>query len=166
MDVVWRHLTETIMNHFFLSGDERLSAWKHLRTDLLTNEMSDGEHLAVLAEWWRPCPEVNRSLDPYDPKSWPTTWELLHDGNMCRSAIGLSMEQTLLMRNGRWNSNRVKLAVVNDKIDGVYMIPIVDKQWALNYEPGEITSVLSESFIENIQIIDIFTFNNGKHDIN
>ena len=149
------------MNHFLLSSEERLKCWRKMRLELLRKDLSDLDHLKIVAEWWAKCPiSYQRTIDPYSSENWPSGWELIHDGNFCRSLIGLGMEQSLLLREGRWNSDRIKLSYIDDNKEMDYLAPIVDDTYILNYSLNEVV-LLNE--IENITIIYQYYFDGKNH---
>lgn len=147
------------MNPFLKPKSQRLQSWREFR-NYLNSDMSDLEQLEEIVKWWSQCPLSSRTLDPYAPATWPTGWELVHQGDFCTSAIALGMEQTLLLRNGRWNSDRVKLVLINDNDEDIYLAVLVDNKWILNYSHGEIFDISS---INNIKILMTSIYSENRH---
>lgn len=146
------------MNIFLTSPSERLKEWRKFKL-FLNNEMTDMEHLIEVNNWWAQCPLSARSLDPYTAETWPSGWELIYRGDFCRSAISLGMEQTLLLRNGRWNSDRVKLHLIDDNKEDIFLVVNIDDKWILNYEYNNVIEVSKTKF----KILNTFKFDGNTH---
>lgn len=148
------------MNPFLMSKEDRLHAWREFRMQSLDQEMTDIEHLESVVNWWSSAPIVNRLLDPYDCIGWPTGWELVYGGDVCKSSRALGMEQTLLLRDGRWAEDRTKLLLVDDSED-IYLVLLVDDRYLLNYKHNHVVE-LDEI---NVSILETFIFSENKHKI-
>ena len=147
------------MNPFLTTKSDRLRQWRDFRKSLSVAQ-SDLEQVTAIANWWAQAPEGTRVIDPYDQRRWPSGWELIYAGDFCRSSIALGMEQTFLQRNGRWTENRVKLALLDDNGEDIYLVLIIDDTWILNYDHGR---VIELSTLEDIQIIRTYAFMGRKH---
>ena len=73
------------MNVFLLSPEKRLKEWRNFRKELL--DLSYYDQLQNTIEWWSHCPLANRSIDPFTPDHWPTSWELMYKGDFCKFSI-------------------------------------------------------------------------------
>lgn len=80
-------------------------------------------------------PYGSRSLDYYTPDEWPTPWEILFYGSFCTSSISLLMYYTLIMVNPDID---IELELVEDN-DGLYLLPIIENQFVLNYELSKVS---------------------------
>lgn len=115
-------------------SEERLALWKTLRGNL--KELPLIEQLAVISQFCSKIPAGVRTVDYYNPANWPTPWEILYYGQFCRSSISLIIFYTLTMLNGK--EQNIELWVVKDN-SGDYLLPVIDNQFILNYEPGKIS---------------------------
>jgi len=146
-------------NPFLASKSARLKEWRFVKKQLNPG-MSDMDHLQMIVNWWSPCPISPRVIDPYDAELWPTGWELVFRGEFCQSSIALGMEQTLLLREGRWTNERIKLLLINDNNEDIYLIVLVDDKWILNYSYGEIIDIAT---VNNIKILMKFIYSSNSH---
>ena len=76
---------------FNLGYDDRLSKWREFRETLnnSTNPIKD------VVRFYRLAPTVSIHTDPYNVKSWPGPWELLHENQYCNFCKVLGMCYTL-----------------------------------------------------------------------
>ena len=116
-----------------IHGEDRLLLWKKLRTDL--KSMTLDKQLEEVAKFCASMPFGSRSLDYYLPADWPTPWEILFHGSFCTSSISLLIFYTLAMIP---ISVKLELYLVEDD-NGVYLLPIIDDQFVLNYELGSVS---------------------------
>jgi hypothetical protein len=123
------------MNPFLNPASERLSEWRNFRASI--KDMTDLDQLLKVANWCSQAPLCNYSMDWDNPKSWPTPWQLIHEGIFCPTAVAYLMEQTLLMAG--WSSERLRLIYVKNSEEQVEkMLLLVDDEWVLNYAHGEV----------------------------
>lgn len=73
--------------------EDRLIAWKNLRSRLDYEE--DPVQCAI--DFWKPIPEVSRSIDPYDAKTWPDPWEMIEENSFCEYTKVLAIGYTLML---------------------------------------------------------------------
>lgn len=126
-------------NVFLLPPKERIKHWKKFR-DTLNSQQSDETQLLLVQEYWHQYPYIERLLDPYDKSGWPTPWEILYSGDICKISIAYLMQQTLLMSDNRWNSDRIKLVYIRDvELSADIMVVVVDAKYVLNYSLHELT---------------------------
>ena len=126
------------MNVFMMSPSERLDAWGSFRDSLPS--MSEQEQYANVAKFWAQCPFSKWVIHPEDSRNWPTTWELLHDGNYCRNSIAVGMESTLRLSGVA--PERLKLVMarhIDDQEE--FFVVIIDDTHVLNYSYGETVQV-------------------------
>jgi hypothetical protein len=118
------------MNPFMLMPSERLDEWTSIRDGLPS--LVESEQLEQVCRWWGMTPLSKRTVDPFDPKAWPTVWEMLHDGNLCQNAVAISMESTL--RLSGWDPSRMVIQMVysNEENNEFFVVKIDDK-YLLNY---------------------------------
>jgi len=122
------------MNWNILQNEDRLLLWKKLRSDLQGQNLETV--LPQVANFFRPFPFETRTIDYYTPNSWPTPWEILHHGNFCISSISLLIYYTITLVSPE---TQVDLILVDSQL-GVFMIPLVENKFVLNYEAGMIST--------------------------
>jgi hypothetical protein len=126
---------------------ERLHLWKKLRDDL--KDESEETVLQEIAKFCAPMPFGARSIDYYSPDDWPTPWEILYHGDLCTSSISLLMFYTLDLLGYA----DIALHLVEDE-DGIYLLPVVENQYVLNYALGQVS--MYPSIKENLTVLKIF----------
>lgn len=91
-------------------------------------------------------PAGRRTLDYYNPASWPTPWEIVFHAEFCKSSVSLLLFYTLAILYGK--EYNIELWVVKDN-NGDYLLPVIDNQFILNYEAGKVSnhSDVSDYFI-------------------
>jgi hypothetical protein len=121
------------MNWDKLSDEGRLHLWSQLRFDIRSLPLE--EQLDKIAEFCSTMPSGRRTLDCYNPESWPTPWETLFYGQFCKSSISLIIFYTLAVLNKELD---IEPWVVKDN-NGDYLLPVIDNQFILNYEAGKVS---------------------------
>lgn len=139
-----------LRNLWLRSPDERLASWREFRIELQSSydryeaNGSDADHailvncLEAISTWWEQAPMVNVAIDPYNPESWPTVWEIIYQGECCKYSRGLAMAY-----NMHYMDPRVKVTLdrVRDHAFGdEYMIANFGGLYALNSLHGKIIS--------------------------
>lgn len=122
------------MNWSAMPSDERLNLWKILRTDMGALPLND--QLELISEFCSTIVYGARSIDYYTPSSWPTPWEIFFHNSFCKNSVSLVIFHTLSMLG---SAETVELWVVKDN-EGDYLLPIINNQFILNYEPGKISN--------------------------
>jgi hypothetical protein len=117
-------------------GEDRLILWKKLRADL--KDLPVDKQLNEVAKFCAGIPFGARSLDYYSPADWPTPWEILYHGSFCTSSISLLIYYTLAMIP---IAAKLDLYLVEDE-DGVCLLPVVNDQFVLNRELGQVSMYL------------------------
>jgi hypothetical protein len=117
-----------------IPNEECLALWKKLREDLEKEPLD--KRLSEVAKFCSRMPFGSRTLDYYTPKEWPTPWEILCNGSFCTSSISLMMYYTIILLP---DSPNIELLLVEDE-DGIYLLPLVDNHYVLNYELGQIST--------------------------
>jgi hypothetical protein len=135
---------------FNKSVDDRLSQWANLRT---TVDISN-DPLRDVCEFWNQAPYIpyNRNVDPYNPRSWPTPWEIIAENHYDDFTRAIMMGWTLKYSN-RYRNSKIELQILVDKQKKTqYNIICVDSEWILNYidnEPASIKNVPEAFYLEN-----------------
>lgn len=124
-----------MQNQFLFGKKQLLNSWKTIRSSL-TSDLNDKDHLIIVSKYWSMAPLSSHIIDWDQPQGWPDPWKLMHDGNFDDSCIAIGQFYTLLLSaDERWNTSRLKLMLVNDKIRSLQCIILeVDNRWILNLE--------------------------------
>ena len=120
---------------FDKSPDERLSLWSDLRRNLTTAD----DPLQLTAEFWSAAPVVihNPKVDPYNPKSWSTPWELIYDNKYDDFTLALMIGYTLKFSE-RFKNDRIEIkTMVDSQRTKLYNLVYVNDTVILNYAPNE-----------------------------
>lgn len=130
------------MNWNNIPNGERLRLWKKLREDIKLLDIE--QQLEKIAEFCASMPLGYRSMDYYTPENWPTPWEILFYGTFCPSSISLLMFHTISLLPE--SHNELELLLIED--DDVYLLPIIDNHFILNYQLGAVNrySDIQDSF--------------------
>ncbi len=125
-----------------IPNEERLHLWKNLREEM--KDLLLEEQLKEVSNFCKSMPIGSRTMDYYTPENWPTPWEILFYGTFCTSSISLIMFYTLDLLEGE---KILELLLVEDD-EGVYLLPIIDNQFVLNYHLGQVStySKISKEF--------------------
>lgn len=131
-----------------LSATERTDLWRQEREELKQQNYIDRLH--SLSIFFSHVPFGSRTIDYYTPSDWLTPWEILHYGTFCRSSISLLMYHTLTIVEPEIN---IKLCLIDDKED-IFLVPVVDDTFVLNYIPGEV--IKTKKLKKSVQIKQTF----------
>jgi len=122
-----------------IPNDERLRLWKTLRTDI--SGLTLDEQMNTVAKFFASMPYTTRTLDYYTPSGWPTPWEILFRSDLCKSAISLLIFYTFSLIS---SDHKIELHLIDDATD-MYLVPVIDDQFILNYELGVVSNYLDVS---------------------
>lgn len=136
------------MNWTSIPNDERLRLWKDLRNEIKPKVLEQA--LSDVANFFAKMPFGTRTIDYYTPDSWPTPWEILYHGMFCTSSISVLMFYTIATS---FPGIDIRMELIEDSFD-VYLIPVVNNQFVLNYELGKI-STYSE-ICNNFRVLQVF----------
>jgi hypothetical protein len=117
---------------FKKSPDERLSEWKSLRDNINSSD----DPLNVVAEFWSQAPLIpyNRHIDQYNPKSWPTPWEIIVDNQYDDFTLGVMIGYTLKLTEKFANSKIEIRTMVDENRTKLYNLVYVNDSIVLNYD--------------------------------
>lgn len=122
---------------WYKTTTEKILAWREFRKQAV--EKSSEDLISLVNNWWTYSPWVNKAIDPFKPKSWPTPWQLLEKGEFCRSAIALGQAYTLWICAPK---NKTELWLVNNFSEKeLHLVAVVDSKFVLNYTLGQINSI-------------------------
>jgi len=131
-----------------VSNEERLRLWKNLRKDIKDEDFQ--QQLSSIAKFYAAMPFGARTLDYYSPSDWPTPWEILFHGTFCKSSISLLIFYTVLMVAP---NHKFEIHLVDDNGE-IYLLPVFDDQFVLNYELGVVSNYLDIK--KDLQILQVF----------
>jgi len=136
---------------FLYSAEDRLSAWAKHRADINNSEFS----LQDVCDFWINAPYIpyNKNIDPYNPKEWPTPWEILIENKYDDFTKALMMAWSLKLTKKYQESIIEIKTLVNSQKTCYYNIVCVDNTWALNYNdsgPILITELPDSFYLENL----------------
>lgn len=117
-----------------IPSDERLRLWKTLRINITDKELS--VQMEEIAKFFASMPFGARTMNYYDPADWLTPWEILYHGSYCKSSISLLIFYTFLLLK---TEHKIELHLIDDSNE-VYLLPVIDDQFVLNYELGRISN--------------------------
>lgn len=79
---------------FQCGAKDRLKAWRDFRLHIKDHSLD--EQIVQAVEWWSQVPlSSTDTIDPYSPTTWPTPWEMLHEGSICEYSAMLGVAYTL-----------------------------------------------------------------------
>ena len=136
---------------FHKSPDERLSAWKSLR-----EHVNDADNpLETVAEFWSNAPLIsyNHLIDQYNPKSWPTPWEIIVETRYDDFTLGVMIGYTLKLTEKFANSKIEVRTMVDENRTKLYNLVYIDDNMVLNFDKWQaITSekIPNSFLLENL----------------
>ena len=132
-----------------IPDDERLHLWKNLRKEI--SELTLNEQMNIVAKFFSAVPFGSRSLDYYTPAEWPTPWEIIFHGKLCKSSISLLIFYTFSLLH---TEDKIELQLIDDGEDE-YLLPIINNTFVLNYELGKVNNC--QDIAVEIQILNTYT---------
>lgn len=150
-----------MINYFASSKKEILTAWKHLRSTLTSNQ-TDLEQLQLVVDFWKQAPIQTKIVINWDdPENWLTPWELISNNEYDSSAVAIGMYYTLILsEDNRWTNNRLSLLLINDKSRSIQQLVLeVDNKFVLNLEYG---TIVHKDFTNTIVVQNEYFYNGKK----
>ena len=122
-----------------LDPGERVARWRAFRLSL--GGMPLEKAILATAEFWRDCPYNAYYLDPADPASWPTAWDLIAENYYCDIAKALGMLYTIAYSGH--GQLPMELRTYNDPETGyVYNLSVFNKgKYVINFLDAEIVNI-------------------------
>ena len=116
---------------FKKSTDERLSEWKAFREALNNSD----DPFNQVAEFWGEAPTIpfNHHIDQYNPRSWPTPWEIIVDNKYDDFTLGVMIGYTLKLTEKFANSKIEVRTMVDESRTKLYNLVYIDDEMVLNY---------------------------------
>jgi hypothetical protein len=136
-----------------LTVDQRLSAWVELRKEI---DRSDNP-LQLVVDFWKNMPftAYNKSIDPYNQRSWPRPWQILSENIYDDFTIAIMMGYTILLTEKFANSHVEIKTMVDKDHRKLYNLVYLNDNDVLNFDIGPIKAQdIPDSFhLENIVIL-------------
>ena len=131
--------------------DTRLTEWITHRREL--DESIDP--LQDVWDFWHRAPFIplNKNIDPYYQKSWPSPWQIIEDNKYDDFTKALMISWTLKLTNKYKNSKIELKTLVDSSRTREYNLVYVDDSWVINYnDNGPIPALeINEGFkLENL----------------
>ena len=125
-----------------LETGERLAHWRAFRKSL--DDLSLEEAVQATAEYWQSCPFNPYYLDPSDPESWPSAWELITENYYCDLAKSLGIVYTLHFSKHEADLDP-QIHIYNDPETGyVYNLSVlVQGKYVINFLDSKIVNIES-----------------------
>lgn len=147
------------MNPFNLPPQNRLTIWRQFRCAIQNNP--EDEQINKVAEFWGQCPFIGWTIEPTDPASWCSVWEMLFDGRYCLNSTAVAIESTLRFLG--FDANRLELSMIRkvDAFRSEYFIVKIDGNQVLNYHDG--VSVPVDSLPDGIEQLYSYQWKDNKY---
>jgi hypothetical protein len=136
---------------FELPIEERLSSWVKLRNQIETAQ----NPYELISEFWHSAPFIpyNKQVNPHNPKSWPTPWEIIVENQYDDFTKALMMAYSLKFTK-KFNDKLIDIRICLDNSKNVYYnIVCIDDKIAINYKDFDTVpwESIRESFlVENL----------------
>ena len=123
-----------------LETSERIARWRDFRKSLDDLPLADA--VQAVAEFWHTCPYQPYYLDPADPVSWPTAWDLIAENYYCDLAKALGMLYTIQFTQ-HGNTLDAEIHIYNDLKTGyVYHLPVLASgKYVVNFIDNKILNI-------------------------
>lgn len=123
-----------------LEASERIARWRAFRLTL--GGMTLEKAIQATADFWQNCPHSPYYLDPNDPESWPSAWDLITENYYCDLAKTLGMLYTIAF-SAHGHNLSMKICVYNDSETGYeYNLAIFDEgKYVINFIDGEVVNI-------------------------
>jgi hypothetical protein len=123
-----------------LEPSGRIAHWRAFRLSI--GGMPLEQAIQATAEYWQTCPYTSYYLDPNDPASWPTAWELISENYYCDIAKSLGMLYTIAY-SVHGHDLPMELHVYNDPESGYeYNLSVFSQgKYVINFMDGEIVNI-------------------------
>jgi len=132
-----------------LIASERVARWREFRKSL--DDLPLEEAIKSVVDFWRSCPYAPYYLDPDNPDSWPTPWELISENYYCDLAKALGMLYTLYFSNHGKDLDAEIRVYYDPETKFVYNLPVFSQgKYIVNLVDAEIVNI--ESINKNLKL--------------
>lgn len=124
-----------------MDASERIAYWKNFRKTL--DMLPLDEAVQATANFWQGCPFVPYYLDPDQPDTWPTPWQLILENYYCDLAKSLAMLYTICFTvHGKQLDAEIQ--VYHDtETDYDYNLVVLDQgKYVLNFRDSTVVNTL------------------------
>lgn len=135
---------------FEQSSEDRLTIWAEFRKNLSVS----ASPLQEVLDFWNHAPRIihNHLVDPYNPRSWPTPWEIIVNNKYDDFTLSLMIAYTLKLSD-RYKDSKIEIKTMVDSSKTVlYNLVYVDDSNILNYSstPIKESEIDNELYLENL----------------
>jgi hypothetical protein len=130
-----------------LNPEKRLQGWRNVRSQNFSTA-------AEVASQFINIETVDRYIDCYSPDTWPSPFEIIHEGVFCPTSVTLILSATLFYLQFLESSDII-FPVISNNIDGSTGIVLQSEGLVYNFLPGE---VVTEQYMrENCTVYQVHT---------
>lgn len=119
---------------WFEPPHKRLATWRDFRKSLTGKTVE--EIAEQVCQWWATAPIGPRNVDPYDATTWPDAWEMLHEGQFCKSTVAIGMSYTIFYIDKNIENKLIRIQDLDNR--DIYITALIDNKFLLNYNYGEV----------------------------
>lgn len=130
------------------SVEERLSYWFNFRKGL----EEDSKPFDSVAKLWGSAPLIihNTKIDPYNPKSWPTPWDIISRNKYDDFTIAAMMGYTIKLTERFSKDHIVAKTMVDHSKKQLYNLLYINEEVILNYKKQ--TAVKTQDIKEDLYL--------------
>ena len=124
--------------------EKRLVLWREFRSSLEESE----NPIQDTIDFWNSAPLVTIQADPYDPKTWPEPWEIIHENIFCPFVKILAICYTLQLTECLSHcSFEIHITQDKEKSQTNYLLYVDD--WVIGYNMNN--AVLKSNLPDSIE---------------
>lgn len=122
------------LTHWYGTTSEKILSWRELRKQ--SANLTVEEAVKKITDWWTYAPWVKKTIDHYNPANWPTPWDMIKQGEFCRSALALGQAYTVWILFPQLDC---ELWLINNRSEqDIHLVVVIDKKMVLNYNVGHV----------------------------
>jgi hypothetical protein len=123
-----------------LDASGRIAHWRAFRLTLSGKSLEQA--IQATADFWQSCPHQPYYLDPNEPETWPSAWDLLTENYYCDIAKALGMLYTISY-SVHGHKLPMKICVYYDPETGYeYNLAVFDEgKYVINLLDGQIVNI-------------------------
>lgn len=139
---------------FELNFEDRLAEWHGFRQGL---EYSITP-IEDTVDFYKSAPRVSLNCDPWDPKTWPTPWELLEENVYCDCCILLGLCYTMSLTEKFAESKFELMIIIDQNTDNGYEYLLVVDDTAIDSKLEKIVpKALMPKTLQSETVYDLST---------
>jgi len=129
--------------YWMRSPDQRMDLWRRFRRSFSKTDVKD-----ICNEswhWWYMSPEVSRTIDPYDPTTWLTLWEIIQLGETCKYSKAIGAAYMIHYLNP--DLDIVIYRVFDKNRNDIYITTKVENRFLLHPEYTEVIEMNNNDYV-------------------